>query len=56
MKAEELKRYDAYPILVHSLREAIDAGDAYGLPATMLTRWEQILKALGERGGDEERQ
>lgn len=38
MKAEELKRYDAYPILVHALREALDALEAYGGPQTMVTR------------------
>ena len=50
MKAEELKRYDAYPILVHTLREAIAAGKTDEIPPSMIRRWEQILEALNERG------
>lgn len=39
MKAEELKRYDAYPILVHALREALEIElEGYFCPKC-LKRW-----------------
>lgn len=58
MTAEQLKRYDAYPILVQLVRSLTEYGDAknkigHAIPsAGTVNTARLVLKSLGELPGD----